>query len=445
LREYPRLLRHRLRRWRRRLARTPTLGWSSLASESPAMDNFKAAFSVDDSNIKVALRESEHDTEAATTCGGSFSSRMQSQPSHYERNATLPDCKETAANTSFSAKKKAALLAVFVLIRAVHPLVVSQTKVGGKYVYEPLTVPLIESLVSWFAAQGLAMANGGGKLWSTIWDPRPMAVFSMIGVCYGFSDYLEMKSLGSLSGPVYQVLSQGKIVVTAALLYAVKGQKQSALQWILLMALTLSSCVYSIMNDILEQHRLLEKGGSNVAMAEAASNSTFGMLMVVLKVTVSCLCSVLSDKHMKAFKSEPIYVQIAQFKVAWTATLLILATLEGGFQDGPAAFFHDWRPITCAAVVSYAAKGWSGMYLLALLDSMTKGIGDAMSVLLAYFIVVFHGSFDDEYETETFIAVMVVLLCIAAYLASKDVVSKAASFEEAERKSTDKARAVVVV
>lgn len=61
-----------------------------------------------------------------------------------------------------------------------------------------------------------------------------------------------------------------------------------------------------------------------------------------------------------------------------------------------------------------------GMYLLALLDSMTKGIGDAMSVLLSYFIAVFHYSFDDEYESETFIAVVVVILCIAAYMTSKD-------------------------
>lgn len=29
------------------------------------------------------------------------------------------------------------------------------------------------------------------------------------------------------------------------------------------------------------------------------SGSAFGMAMVAMKVTVSCLCSVLADKHMK--------------------------------------------------------------------------------------------------------------------------------------------------
>ena len=47
-----------------------------------------------------------------------------------------------------------------------------------------------------------------------------------------------------------------------------------------------------------------------------------GVLNVLLKVTVSCLCAVLSDKYMKDFKDEPIYMQLVQFKCAWCATIL---------------------------------------------------------------------------------------------------------------------------
>jgi len=401
----------------------------------------KAAFSIDASGVKVALRDSEHDVMEATTTyggsGGSFSSRF---PSQYERNVTPP---EPPQSTYGDVVKRVGLIVIFVLIRSVHPLIVSQTRVGGKYVHEPISVPLVECVFSWVVAQGMALGNGGGKLWLGIWDRRPLSIFSMIGVVYAISDYLEIKSLGSISGPVYQVLCQSKLVVTAGLLQAIKGQRQTSLQWILLMMLTLSSCCYSIMSQLLTQHRILKSGGTLEDMG-GGSGSAFGMAMVAMKVTVSCLCSVLADKHMKDYKSEPIYVQIAQFKASWSLTLFALVALEGGFANGPAALFHDWRSITCVSVLSFAAKNWSGMYLLALLDSMTKGIGDAMSVLLSYFIAVFHYSFDDEYESETFIAVVVVILCIAAYMTSKDVVAKAAKFDEQQRQDSQRTLQVIV-
>lgn len=130
-----------------------------------------------------------------------------------------------------------------------------------------------------------------------IWDPKPMSVFSVIGFLYAFGDYLELKSLGSLSGPTYQVLSQSKLLITAGMLYGFKGQKQSPLQWILLVLLMLSLCCYSIMGDLLDSHRKLQR--DSTWKAPEGGGSAFGMFMAVLKVVVSCLCAVLSDKYMK--------------------------------------------------------------------------------------------------------------------------------------------------
>lgn len=101
----------------------------------------------------------------------------------------------------------------------------------------------------------MALYNGGVKEWREIWRARPMTIFSMFGCVCAFGGFVERRSMSSLSGPVSQVLSQVKLIVTAGLLMAIKGQKQSALQRTLLVLLMLSLCCCMIMKDLLEKHR----------------------------------------------------------------------------------------------------------------------------------------------------------------------------------------------
>ena len=79
-----------------------------------------------------------------------------------------------------------------------------------------------------------------------------------------------------------------------------------------------------------------------------------GVVNVLLKVSVSCLCGVLSDKYMKDFKSEPIYMQLVQFKCAWFATILVISFLDGHtWQNG---FFSGWDGTVCGVLASFTIK-----------------------------------------------------------------------------------------
>merc|ERR1719183_2815052 len=101
-------------------------------------------------------------------------------------------------------------------------------------------------------------------------------------------------------------------------------------------------CVYIIGGTI-------GKGGGSIPI--------MGVVNVLLKVTVSCLCAVLSDKYMKDYKSEPIYVQLVQFKVAWFTTILVISFLDGAtWQNG---FFSGWNSVTYGVLASFTVKGWS--------------------------------------------------------------------------------------
>jgi len=314
------------------------------------------------------------------------------------------------------------LFVFFVFTRALHPTIIDASKsvneeTGKKgFAYGTMTVVLGETIVTLIVAQAMCIMFGGVAEWKAIWKPAPMKIFSLIGFLYALGDYLEMASMGSLGGAAYQVLLQSKLLITALMMWAIKGTKQSSLQWNILALVMLSMCVYMI-------------GGSSSGDSSGGI-PLMGVMNVLLKVTVSCLCAVLSDKYMKDFKDEPIYMQLVQFKLAWFVTILAISFTGDTWQNG---FFDGWDNTTYGVLASFTVKGWSTMYLLAILDSVLKNIGEATSVLVIYFMQVFLPMFDQEFEIPTFLSVMVVILSVTAYVGSKTVCEKAAKYDKASK------------
>lgn len=323
-----------------------------------------------------------------------------------------------------STATKIGLFAFFVLTRAIHPTIIDASKTlnpetGKKALaYGNMTVVLAESVFTLIAGQLLALALGGTAHWRMIWEPRALKVFSGIGLMYAVGDYLEMASMGSLGGAAYQVLLQSKLLITALMLWAIKGSKQVGLQWNLLVLVMLSMCVYMIGGK--------EKGSS------AGGIPIMGVVNVLMKVTVSCLCAVLADKYMKDFKSLPFYVQIVQLKLSWTALILVMSFADGHtWQDG---FFNGWTPEVGGVFVSFIVKCWSTMAILSLLDSVLKNIGEATAVLVIYFMQVCLPQFEQKFEIPSFLSVMVVILSVTAYVGSKSVVEKATAYDKMVKK-----------
>jgi len=316
---------------------------------------------------------------------------------------------------------KIALFTFFVFTRAVHPTIIDASKsvnpeTGKKsFAFSQMTVVLGETVVTLVIAQLMCLVIGGVGEWKQIWKPAPMKVFSIIGFIYALGDYLEMASMGSLGGAAYQILLQSKLVITALMMWGIRGTKQTTLQRNILILVMLSMCVYMI-------------GGKSESSGGGGGIPIMGVFNVLLKVTVSCFCAVLSDKYMKDYKSEPIYMQLVQFKCSWFATILVISILDGKtWQDG---FFNGWNGLTVGVLTSFTVKGWSTMYLLAILDSVLKNIGEACAVLVIYLAQVALPMFEDKFEIPTFLSVMVVILSVTAYVGSKDVVEKAAKYDK---------------
>lgn len=317
-----------------------------------------------------------------------------------------------------STAAKVGLFVFFVLTRALHPTIIDASKTvdvetGKKFfAYGQMTVCIGESAVTLLLAQAMALAFGGVSEWKAIWKPAPMRVFSCIGFVYALGDYLEMASMGSLGGAAYQILLQSKLVITALMMWGIRGTKQTGLQWNILILVMLSMCVYMI-------------GGSK---GSSSPIPLMGVFNVLLKVTVSCFCAVLSDKYMKDYKAEPIYMQLVQFKCSWLATMVVISFLDGKtWQNG---FFAGWDGVTVGVLGSFTVKCWSTLYLLAILDSVLKNIGEACAVLVIYMAQVALPMFEETFQVPTFLSVMVVILSVMAYVGSKDAVDKAQRYDK---------------
>merc|ERR1712232_1422435 len=146
---------------------------------------------------------------------------------------------------------------------------------------------------------------GGLEGLKQCWDPKPLKVFSAIAVLYAFGDFLEMQSMSVMGGAAYQILLHSKLLITALIVWAIRGQRQSALQWNVLLTIAMGMSAFVLVDE-----------GAKSSSSGGGGNSfkLMGLLFVIAKVFFSCLCAVLTEKYLKAYKDMPIYAQVAQLK-----------------------------------------------------------------------------------------------------------------------------------
>ena len=95
--------------------------------------------------------------------------------------------------------------------------------------------------------------------------------------------------MGAMTGGVYQLLLQSKLLITAVMMKQLKGTTQSDLQWNVLIAATLAISAFVMVDS-----------GSG---SGEGSLPLMGVAMVLLKVGVSCYAAVLSDAKLKGFSN----------------------------------------------------------------------------------------------------------------------------------------------
>jgi len=314
--------------------------------------------------------------------------------------------KKPKVNCSQQAVATALAFACFVAVRSVHPIVIDISKTDGKLPYGKATPCVINSAVDIIVGNGLAFLIGGMDGLKQCWDPKPLKVFSAIAVAYAFGDFLEMQSMSVMGGSAYQVLLQSKLLITALIMWLVRGQGQTPLQWNVLATIAIGMSAFVTVD----------------AGPSSAPFNPIGIFFVLVKVCFSCACAVLTEKYLKVYSNMPIYVQVAQLKFVWLWTSLLLTFLfdRKVVEHG---FFHGWDGRTMVVALSWVCKGWSTFLVLKTLNSVLKNIGEAVAILVIFvFDVAVAGAVEEylpvhgkEFHMSSFLVVLVVVLTVATY------------------------------
>jgi len=331
-------------------------------------------------------------------------------------------------NDKPSGKPAAAVLlgmwALFVINRAMHPLLIDLSKgADGKLPYQQLSPVIAKCFLSVLICNVISLFDKDG--WRAglrkCYAPESLRVFSVIGMFYALGDCLEMRSMSSMDGAAYQVLLQSKLMMTALLMRVMKGPSatQSPAQWSSLVAVTLGMSMFMLTQ-------------SSGATKKGGSSNFIGVFFALCKVLVSCYCAVSADASLKKFKEMPLYAQLSQLMGTWGLCAILLAAMLEPASISPAAFFEGWNGTTMLVVASFAAKSVLTMTLLKILDSVQKNIGEAVAVLVIYFSQVFLPMFNKHFETNTFLAMMIVVVTVTTYMLLK---------QEQERLKAEKAKA----
>mmetsp|Transcript_6232 Transcript_6232/g.7299 ORF Transcript_6232/g.7299 Transcript_6232/m.7299 type:complete len:151 (+) Transcript_6232:79-531(+) len=146
-----------------------------------------------------------------------------------------------------------------------------------------------------------------------------------------------MLSMGNMSGGVYQLLLQSKLLITAVMMMQLKGTRQSDLQWSVLVAATLAISAFVMVDS---------GSGDNSGIP------LMGVAMVLFKVGVSCYAAVLSDAKLKGFSSMSMSAKLSLMSMARViASIGIAAVMEPEIQPSykvtsAAGFFDHWTLAT---------------------------------------------------------------------------------------------------
>merc|ERR1712008_659341 len=144
-----------------------------------------------------------------------------------------------------------------------------------------------------------------------------------------------------------------------------------------------------------------------------------GVIMVLLKVAVSCYAAVLSDSKLKGFSSMSMSAKLSQMSVARVIASIVIATfmepktMPSYDYANAKAFFTGWTAATWIVTISFTSKSLITRYLSKSLDGIQKNVGEALAVIVIFFGQIAAGS--SVFDLCAFLLALLVVMLVRIY------------------------------
>jgi len=214
------------------------------------------------------------------------------------------------------------------------------------------------------------------------------AKVSVPGLLYTLQNNLLFLSLSNLSGAVYQVTYQLKILTTAVLSVVLLGKALGAEKWLSLMMLTCGVC-------LIQFPRHVDENAQDSA-AKPEGNAILGLSAVLAACLTSGLAGVYLEKILKQTDAS-IWLRNIQLALFGSATGLIGCYLQDGDKIRLDGFMQGYSFLVWCVIFLQAVGGLVVAAVLKYADNILKCFGNALSIVIG---CILSAAFLHEFEPD---------------------------------------------
>jgi len=206
-------------------------------------------------------------------------------------------------------------------------------------------------------------------------SPMEVLKISVPGLLYTLQNNLLFIALSNLSGAVYQVTYQLKILTTAVLSVAILGKALGPTKWSALLILTLGVTLIQI-------PRTGDSGAGAAASAPAEGNQYVGLMAVLSACVTSGLAGVYLEKLLKQTDAS-IWLRNIQLAVFGAALGLVGALVQDGAKISEGGFTQGYSALVWMVIFLQAVGGLVVAAVLKYADNLLKCFGNALSIVIS--------------------------------------------------------------
>ena len=309
----------------------------------------------------------------------------------------------------------------------------------GHYLYEPFTVVFFEAMATValgiLATFWLLPARRSIKLllnWDSIRRVLP------VGATYALGDLMDLAAARNVSGTTLLVAAQLRLPLCALLRWILLGRAQTALQWLMLMVISLL-CVGHVVHDLGDTVAAGSVGNEGSWIAVSPDQLLVALPLILGKSLISCGGAVHAEYFLQSDAREvPLSVTQVHFKSATMLGALMVAMTQGllsskilssnwdahvfshlpaGIQPGDPRipFFGGWDGNTWLLAACLILNNFLVADQMRRLTSVAKYVAYAFGLVFSYMAQLHEGR---EFSPLQSISCFGIALLAVAYIAS---------------------------
>jgi UDP-sugar transporter A1/2/3 len=220
--------------------------------------------------------------------------------------------------------------------------------------------------------------------------PHDLLRISVPAVFYWASNTLLYVAISNLSVPIFQVMVQTKLIVTAVVSVLVLGRHYSSRQWACLVIIFMSVALVT-----LEEKKVTDaptKSNAHIFFVVSNEPLIIGLIAVTLSCLMSAFAGVYFEKILKTEIKDSPTIWMRNIQLAFCSVVILLLQMIGRgdffFQKSEESgknspFLYGFTPLVWCQVLLFSGGGLLVSAVIKYADNVLKGLAIGISVLLS--------------------------------------------------------------